>query len=44
MHAKSKFGFGGGKGLMDIEQYGYSDYYFEKYDETISISRPKILV
>lgn len=29
---------------MDIEQFGYSDYYFEKYDETISVSRPKILV
>ena len=39
---KSSFGFGGGKGLMEIYQKGYQDYYYEKFDESISISRPKV--
>ena len=30
---KSSFGFGGGKGLMEIYQKGYLDYYYEKFDE-----------
>ena len=42
MDSKSKFGFGGGKGLMEVTQKGYFDYYYEKFDETISIGRPKI--
>lgn len=42
MDNKSKFGFGGGKGLMEIRQIGYFDYFFEKYNECISIGRPRI--
>jgi hypothetical protein len=42
MDSKSKFGFGGGKGLMDINQKGYFDYYYEKFNETISVGRPRI--
>jgi hypothetical protein len=39
MDSKSKFGFGGGKGMLDIKNLGYQDYYFEKFNETISVGR-----
>ena len=39
---KSTFGFGGGKGLMEIYQKGYQDYYYENYGDMISVGRPKI--
>ncbi len=44
MENKSSFGFGGGTGVMEILQFGYQDYYYEMFDETISIGRPKIIV
>lgn len=40
LHQKSKMGFGGGRGLMLVNQIGYQDYYFEKFDEWISVGRP----
>ena len=43
LHQKSKMGFGGGRGLMLVNQLGYQDYYFEKYDEWISINRPQVM-
>ena len=27
---------------MEINQYGYQDYYFDKYNEMISMARPKV--
>ena len=42
MDSKSKFGFGGGKGLMEIKQKGYFDYFYESFNETISVGRPSI--
>jgi len=41
---KSSFGFGSGTGLMDIELMGHVDTYFEKYDEWISASHPRVTV
>jgi hypothetical protein len=43
MESRAKFGFGGGLGLMEVHQKGYFDYYYEKFNETISIGRPKII-
>ena len=43
LDTKSKFGFGGGKGQMVIEAFGYVDYVFDQYEnEMISFGRPKI--
>lgn len=42
LDSKSKFGFGGGKGLMELTCIGYQDYFLEQWDETISVSRPKV--
>lgn len=42
LDAKSSFGFGGGKGVMIIKTLGYTDYYFENFEETISIGRPTV--
>lgn len=42
LQQKSKFGFGGGRGLMLVNQIGHQDYHFEQYDETITIGRPPV--
>jgi hypothetical protein len=42
MHSKSKFGFGGGKGMLEVSNLGYQDYYYEKYNETISVGRNNV--
>lgn len=42
LDTKSKFAFGGGKGQMIIDCFGYQDYFYETYDETISVSRPRV--
>ena len=41
---KSQFGIGGGTGLMIVTLFGYQDYSFEKYNEVISINRPRVYV
>jgi hypothetical protein len=43
MHSKSKFGFGGGKGMLEVKNLGYQDYYYEKYNETISVGRNNVI-
>ena len=42
--SKSSLGLGSGTGIMDIRIIGHQDTYFEKYDETISTSRPRVKV
>lgn len=42
MDSKSKFGFGGGKGMLEVRNLGYQDYFYEKYNETISVGRNNI--
>ena len=39
---KSSFGFGGGKGVMVVNCLGFQDYYYENFEETISIGRPVV--
>ena len=39
-----KFTWGGGKGMLEIEQQGLNDVYYKKYDEHISMQKPDILV
>ena len=31
-----------GKGMLEIETFGTTDLYIEKYDETLIINRPKV--
>mmetsp|Transcript_8283 Transcript_8283/g.13853 ORF Transcript_8283/g.13853 Transcript_8283/m.13853 type:complete len:207 (+) Transcript_8283:2072-2692(+) len=38
-----KFRLNGGRGMMEIAQGGTFDIYFKKYDEWISVAKPKIL-
>jgi len=42
LDTKSTFGFGGGKGLMVVNTKGVQDYYYDKFEETISCNRPVI--
>ena len=37
---KSNFGLGNGTGCMNIRTLGYIDYYYENFDEHISVDRP----
>lgn len=37
---KSKLGFGGGTGVMVVDNLGSLDYYLEDFDELITAERP----
>ena len=38
--SKSKLGIGTGKGKMQVKVFGVQDYIYEKYGDTISMSKP----
>jgi hypothetical protein len=40
--SKQKFSLNYGKGLLDIEQFGVTDYLIEEHDETIHVGKPMV--
>lgn len=43
-YTKSKFGFGGGTGVMNVQNLTCQDYFFEQYNETITMTKPDIVI
>ena len=43
IQTKSKLGFGGGTGLMEIAQFGRSNYRYTNFNEFITFSRPTVM-
>lgn len=44
LFTKSKLGFGGGTGLMTVANLTPNDYFFEQHDETITVTKPEIVI
>lgn len=40
---KQAFKFYGGRGLLELDSYGTFDFYLKKFDEHISVEKPKVL-